>query len=122
MFTIPEPATSAQIAATLERVQDEGVAYWSGLETADFFAKIDGQWSPAENIRHLIKSIRPVAKALTVPRLVLRFMFGWPRRKSTPWPEIHARYLGLLEAGGKAGRFAPSEREEQDLEAGRARI
>ena len=76
MFTIPEPATDQQIAATLERVQDESVAYWSGFETSEFFAKIDGHWSPAENVRHLIKSIRPVTKALTMPRLVLWFMFG----------------------------------------------
>ncbi len=122
MFTIPEPATDQQIAATLERVQEEGVAYWSAFDTSEFFAKIDGHWSPAENVRHLIKSIRPVAKALTMPGLVLRFMFGWPRRNSTPWPEIQARYLALLDAGGKAGRFARSEREEPDLEAGRARI
>jgi hypothetical protein len=122
MFTIPEPATSQQIAATLERVEEESVAYWNGFETSEFFAKIDGHWSPAENVRHLIKSIRPVAKALTVPRFVLRFKFGKSRRNSTPWSEIQSRYLGLLDAGGKAGRFAPSEREETDLETGRARI
>ncbi|MFL6247080.1 MAG: DinB family protein [Thermoanaerobaculia bacterium] len=122
MFTIPEPATATQIIATLERVQEENVAYWSGFETSEFFAKIDGHWSPAETVRHLIKSIRPVTKALSLPRLVLRFMFGAPRRESARWSDIQARYLGLLEAGGKAGRFAPSEREEQDLEAGRTRI
>jgi hypothetical protein len=122
MFTIPEPATDKQIAATLERVQDESVAYWSGFDTPTFFAKIDGHWSPAENVRHLIKSIRPVTKALTMPRLVLRFMFGKPRRASQPWSEIQTQYGGLLEAGGNAGRFAPSEREEPDPEAGRARI
>lgn len=122
MFTIPEPATAKQIVTTLERVQGESVEYWSGFETSEFFAKIDGHWSPAENVRHLIKSIRPVTKALALPRLVLRLMFVAPRRDSAPWPEIQARYLGLLDAGGKAGRFAPSEREEQDLEVGRARI
>lgn len=122
MFTIPEPATSTQIVATLERVQEEGVAYWSGFEPAAFFAKIDGHWSPAENVRHLVKSIRPVTKALGLPRLVLRIMFGAPRRDSAPWSGIQTRYLGLLDAGGKAGRFSPSEHEEQDLEGGRARI
>jgi len=122
MFTIPEPATGTQIVATLESVQDEGVAYWNGFETAELFAKIDGHWSPAENVRHLIKSIRPVTKALGLPRLVLRLMFGAPRRESARWSDVQARYLGLLEAGGKAGRFTPAEREEQDLEAGRARI
>jgi hypothetical protein len=122
MFTIPEPATAQQILSTLESVQDEGVAYWSGFGTSEFFAKIDGHWSPAENVRHLIKSIRPVTKALSLPRLVLRFMFGAPRRESARWSDVQTRYLGLLDAGGKAGRFTPSDREEQDLEAARARI
>ena len=122
MFTIPEPATAQQIKATLQRVEDESVAYWSGFEPAEFFAKIDGHWSPAENVRHLIKSIRPVTKALGVPRLLLWFKFGKSHRNSAPWPEIQTRYNGLLDAGGKAGRFSPSEREEPDLEAGRTRI
>lgn len=122
MFTIPEPATAQQIIATLQRVEDDSVAYWSGFEPAQFFAKIDGHWSPAENVRHLIKSIRPVTKALGVPRLVLWFKFGKSRRDSQPWPEIQARYRGLLAAGADAGRFAPSERDEPDPEAGKARI
>ncbi|MDP9194784.1 MAG: DinB family protein [Acidobacteriota bacterium] len=122
MFNIPEPASANEIVATLERVQEESVAYWSAFDTAAFFARIDGHWSPAENVRHLIKSIRPVTKALGLPRLVLRFMFGNPRRNSERWSDVQTRYLGLLDAGGNAGRFAPSEREETDLEAGRARI
>jgi DinB superfamily len=122
MFTIPEPATAQQIMATLQRVEDESAAYWNAFEPAAFFAKIDGHWSPAENVRHLIKSIRPVTKALGIPRLVLWLKFGKSHRNSTPWPEIQARYRGLLAAGATAGRFAPSEREEPDHEAGKARI
>jgi hypothetical protein len=122
MFTIPEPATAQQIVATLQRVEDESVAYWSGFEPSVFFAKIDGHWSPAENVRHLIKSIRPVTKALGMPRLALWFMFGKSRRESARWSDIQTRYNGLLDAGGKAGRFSPSERQEPDTEAGKARI
>jgi hypothetical protein len=122
MFTIAEPATRDVIAATLQRVEEDGLAYWSAFDTPTFFAKIDGHWSPAETVRHLIKSIRPVSKALTTPRLVLWFLFGRSRRDSGRWSEIQSRYAGLLEAGGQAGRFAPSPREEQDPEAGRTRI
>lgn len=122
MFTIPEPATSQQIMATLEQVQEENVAYWSSFSTSEFFTKINGHWSPAETVRHLNKSIRPVAKALKLPRIVLRFMFGTSRRASERWSDIQTRYNGLLEGGAKAGRFSPSEQQEQDPEAGRARI
>jgi len=122
MFTISEPATSQQILATLEQVQEENVAYWRAFATPEFFTQINGHWSPAETVRHLNKSIRPVAKALALPRIVLRFMFGMSRRESERWSDIQTRYNGLLDAGGKAGRFSPSEQQEQDLEASRARI
>jgi uncharacterized damage-inducible protein DinB len=57
-----------------------------------------------------------------MPRLALWFMFGKSRRNSVAWSEIQDRYRGLLDAGANAGRFAPSEREEPDPEAGQARI
>jgi DinB superfamily len=122
MFTIPEPATREQIVDTLQRVEEENVAYWNAFATPEFFARIDGHWSPAETVRHLNKAIRPVAQALAIPRFILWFRFGAPRRESGRWSEIQTRYNGLLEAGGNAGSFAPSAHDEQDPEAGRARI
>ena len=53
---------------------------------------------------------------------MLRVMFGKPKRASVPFEELRERYQGLLDAGGNAGRFAPSPREEQDLDARRADI
>ena len=114
--------TRDEILARLDSVQREGGAYWSEFDAPAFFAKIGEAWSPAENVRHLVKSIRPVTKALGMPRLVLWTMFGWPRRKSATYDALVERYRGLLAAGGKAGRFAPSPQEEQDVHARRAEI
>ena len=114
--------TRDEILRKLDEVQDESASYWSSFDAAAFFAKPGEAWSPAENVRHLVKSIRPVTKALKVPRIVLWIRFGRPRRESVAWDTLIERYQGLLAAGGKAGRFAPSPREEHDLEARRAEI
>ena len=106
----------------LDDVQAESAAYWRSFDTPAFFAKLGEGWSPAENVRHLVKSIRPVTKALGVPRLFLRLKFGKPRRASVGFEELRERYQGLLDAGGKAGRFAPSPREQGDLESWRKEI
>jgi hypothetical protein len=61
-------------------------------------------------VRHLAKSIRPVAKALRMPRLFLRVMFGAPRRASVTYDALRERYLAKLAGGADAGRFSPSQR------------
>jgi hypothetical protein len=110
------------IVAKLDAVQTESTAYWSAFPSDAFFGKLGEAWSPAENVRHLAKSIRPVTKALGMPRIALWVLFGWPRRKSVTYDALVERYQGKLAAGGKAGRFAPSPREERDLETRRAEI
>jgi DinB family protein len=113
---------SSEILAALRRAEEEGTAYWNRFDDDTFFARIGEAWSPAENVRHLTKSIRPVAKALSSPRIMLRLLFGWPRRESVTFDELRTRYQSLLAAGGKAGRFAPSPHVETDRKAWRAKI
>lgn len=109
--------TRDEILSALDRIQSESAAYWSAFSEAEFFAKIGTAWSPAENVRHLAKSIRPVAKALRMPRLELRLMFGAPKRESVSYDALRERYLAKLAAGGEAGRFAPSSTTVLDREA-----
>lgn len=112
----------AEVIDALRRAESEGDAYWNAFPLDEFFAPIGEAWSPAENVRHLTKSIRPVATALATPRVVLRVMFGRPHRASLPFDEVRVRYEGLLADGGTAGRFAPSPQEEPDHAAWRTRI
>jgi hypothetical protein len=116
------PTTREQIVTALESVAGEGARYWGAFDTPVFFEKVGESWSPAESARHLVKSIRAVVKALATPRITLRLLFGKPRRPSVTYEELRTRYLGVLEAGGRAGRFAPSARTESDLAAWRATI
>jgi hypothetical protein len=112
----------AAILSALEEQERASVAYWEAFETGAFFRRIGEAWSPAETVRHLIKSLRPVTKALGMPKLVLRVMFGRPRRQPESFDALVLRYRGLLAEGGNAGRFAPSPRSEDDLAAWRTAI
>jgi hypothetical protein len=100
--------TRDEIVDAVQGAQREGAAYWSAFDADVFFRKIGQSWSPSETVRHLTKSIRAVVKGLTMPRLILRLSFGKPHRPSVTYDALIARYRGVLEAGGRAGRFAPS--------------
>lgn len=123
MPEVRPPATRDALVAELQRLHDESTAYWNAFSTAAFFAPLGTAWSPAETVRHLSKSVRPVARGMTLPRWALRLMFGRASRPSRGYREIVAAYQAALAAGGKAGRFAPSSRPPAaDPEAERARI
>ena len=122
MTAIDAPRTHDEIVRAFDQQETDSVAYWNAFDTAAFFRRIGPSWSPAETVRHLSKSTRPVAKALAMPALVLRFMFGRARRPSMTYDDFCHRYRQALSEGGQAGRFAPSERSESDLEAWRRSI
>jgi len=118
-----EPRTRDDVVRALERVHGESRAYWLGFTPEAFLAPLGDAWSPADNVRHLTRSIRPVAMALKVPKLVLRLRFGRPQAASRTYLQLRDDYHQRLAAGGKAGRYAPSPlRPEADAEAARTRI
>lgn len=50
------PSTRDEICPELRRVALEGEAYWNGFPTPQFLAPLGPAWSPADNVRHLLKS------------------------------------------------------------------
>lgn len=65
-------------------------------------------------MRHLAKSVRPVASALRLPRPILGLLFGLALRKGESFAALVDRYHARLAAGGGAGRFAPRPVERPD--------
>jgi hypothetical protein len=78
------PQTQPQIIRAFEQQEIESIAYWNSFDTEAFFGRIGSSWSPAETVRHLAKSTRPVVKALAMPKVLLRLMFGKPRATFSP--------------------------------------
>jgi hypothetical protein len=110
-----EPRSLIQIKVELSRTAHESREYWQRLSLGDFFAPLaDGAWSPADHVRHLTKSVRPVTDALRLPRLLPRLLFGKATRASRSFAQLRSEYRAALAAGGNAGRFAPRPLPESE--------
>lgn len=77
--------------------------------TDDLFFKIPGEkWSVAQNVAHLIVSLKTTVAAYALPKFLVRLIGGKPNRPSRSYDELVEKYLAKLAAGGKAsGRFVP---------------
>ena len=105
------------IVSALEQQERESTSYWNAFDEETFFAKIGSGWSPAETVRHLTKATGAVADALRYPKLMLRVLFGSPKRPPMSLDELVPLYRKKLDEGGRAGRFGPSDRDERDRAA-----
>ena len=102
-----EPVTQREIVAALASLHEQSTSFWSAIDDERFFAPLGEAWSPADNLRHLERSVKPVAQILRLPTPVLRLLFGAVRRPSQTYAGVRSSYHARLAAGQKAGRFAP---------------
>lgn len=109
MSPVPDPVTRDDLVTSFETLARDGAEFWGAFAPEVFVAPMGDAWSPAVNLRHLIKSTRPVADALKLPRVVPKLLFGAPSGPSRSFSEIRETYREALSAGATAGRFAPSE-------------
>jgi DinB family protein len=118
-----DPWTKPEILVELRVLHERSTAYWSAFPTADFLAPLGEAWSPADNVRHLNKSIRAVTRGLRTPKPLIFLAVGPALRQSRNFAEIREIYHRVLAGGADAGRFAPSLQEPPaDPEAWRAEL
>jgi len=103
----PSPRSGPQLGEALGGALAAGSTQLLPVSDEAFFAPQGSAWSPAEHIRHLTKSARPLVMALGLPRWILRLRFGRPRAPSRSFEEMKRIYLGQLAAGATAGRYTP---------------
>jgi len=99
--------TKKRILAMLANLRGEGLELWRRMEAERFWSRHDRNWSPADNVHHLMISTAPVTLALRIPRLMLRVCFGMTRTPSRNWEALRSAYRDGLAAGATAGRYAP---------------
>jgi hypothetical protein len=103
-----EPWTGAEINDQTRRVHAESVAYWSRIATPQFFERpAPNVWAPADQVRHLTKSMRAVTTGLSLPWPIVWFRFGRAKRPSMSCSVFSAKYQEALASRPSAGRFAP---------------
>jgi hypothetical protein len=117
---MPTAQAAPEIASALRALHDESVRYWSSFDTPGFFAPIGDAWSPADNVRHLTKTMRAIDRGLNAPRWILWLRFG-RGGVSRSYTEMKDVYLARLARGASAGRFAPGP-AQQTSDAERERI
>jgi hypothetical protein len=76
-----------------------------------FFFQPAEKWSVAQNVDHLTRAIKTTTLAYSLPKILVRLLFGKPNRPSRSYEELVARYKLKLAQGGKAsGRYLPKTR------------
>lgn len=116
------PQSRAELIAAFDVVHQQASELFSSFSTEEFFRRPDeGVWSPGENAVHLIKSVKAVADAMRLPKLLLRALFG-TAKGSMSYAEVRDTYLAALADGAVAsGRFLPPEPPAGDAGPSRAR-
>lgn len=105
-----EITTKAELIAALKD-SHKRVTYWfAEIPAADFFTRHGEVWSPSDNLDHLIKSHKPIAKAMKLPKFTLQAMFGKPNKPSMPYEALCKIYHDELARGAQAsGRYLPNQ-------------
>jgi hypothetical protein len=117
------PSTGGEIRAAAQALHGEIMPFLASLPIEAFFAPQGQSWSPAWHVRHLTKANFPVARALRLPMLVPRLLFGKAPEPSRTFDKLREDYRARLAAGGQAGRFTPSDKPlPLDLAAWRQEI
>lgn len=101
-------------------IKDSGIRsldWFNAIPAKDFFHREGEVWSASDNVDHLIKAIKPIAKALGLPKLALHTMFGKPDRASQTYEEICYIYKAEIAKGAVAGgSFLPKQEDPADPE------
>jgi len=102
--------TSTKLFSELEDANQRVAKWFTEIPAEDFFTRQGEIWSASDNMDHLIKSHKPISKALKLPKFTLQAMFGKPERQSKSYEEICEIYRAEIAKGAQAsGRFLPEQ-------------
>ena len=99
------PHTKTDLIAQIRQVQSALAQTVEGLSAEQFDRGSVEAWSAASYLKHLILSVKPFAKALTMPKEQMQSMFGKPERTSRNYEELVAFYKQRLAEGVRAEDF-----------------
>ena len=117
------PQSKESIVEALESVLRDVSQFSSNITEDQFFGSTQSEkWTICENLDHLFRSNKPVAKALALPKISF-LPFGKSDDGSRSYEKLVEFYQSKLNAGGKAtGRYVPAGKNESpekaEVEAG----
>jgi len=105
-----EIATKSELINTLKDSNQRVIHWFTEIAAENFFTRQEAVWSASDNLDHLIKAHKPLAKALKLPKITLRAMFGKPEKPSITYEELCQNYRGEITKGAQAsGRYLPNQ-------------
>ena len=109
--------TKTELIAELKDSNQRVTNWFTEISAKDFFLRQGEIWSESDNVDHLIKSHRPISKALKLPKFTLQAMFGKPEKASRPYEEICKMYRDEIAKGAQAsGRYLPNQENPENAE------
>lgn len=100
--------TKEEIITALDEKISSFNDFIHSMSREEFEHAPEGKWSAGQNLDHLIRSIRPLLLAYSLPRLILKTVFGKTNRPSRSYVELVKKYKDRLGKGGRArGPFIP---------------
>lgn len=102
--------TKSELIIALNDSNRRAENWFSTMPVNDFFTRHGDVWSPADNVDHMIKAVKPVAKALKLPKFTLQAMFGKSDNPSMTYEELCQIYREAIANGAQAsGRYLPNQ-------------
>jgi hypothetical protein len=118
-----EIQSKIQIISSLQESGYRAQAWFHNLPVDLFFVRQAEAWSASDNVDHMIKAIKPITKALKLPKMALQTLFGKPVNQSRTYQEICTIYSDEIAKGAKAGgSFLPLQEEPDNPEEKKAEL
>ncbi len=118
-----EIQSKIQIISSLQDSERRIQEWFYNLPADHFFTRQAEAWSPSDNVDHMIKAIKPITKALKLPKVALQTLFGKPVDPSRTYQEICTIYGDEIAKGAKAGgSFLPQQQDPDNREEKKAEL
>ena len=91
---------------TIIKLLDENVIQFNALiknlNKAEFEINLNNKWSAGQDLVHLIKVLKIVNIGFTLPKPILRLMYGIQKNNNRSFEQLQQMYKSALEGGAKA--------------------
>jgi uncharacterized damage-inducible protein DinB len=105
-----EIATRTGLITSLKDSNQRVITWFTEIPAEFFFTRHGAVWSASDNVDHLIKAHKPLAKALKLPKITLRAMFGKSERASMTYEALCQIYRDEIARGAQAsGSYLPNQ-------------
>ena len=97
-----------ELKATLMDKHSMFVNFIANLTISEFSHSKNEKWTAGQQLEHILLAVKPVRQALSLPKYLLKVIFGKANRPSKTNDALIEKYLDKLKNGGRATRrFTP---------------